>query len=303
MECIVTKLREKVNNNNIVPLGCIKVHLASSSSTLLVGASSTGVIGKIITPNVTFTNGDYSGLTEQDFPNGSYRTARVSGECDVIISKAMNITRLEVGGGGGVYFSEANIDGLYGNSVMTILAIEHASGNINSLKAMSSLLSVQMESDEKGIYGNIADFPISPELYTLIISEAVNLTGDISFVENLSDLEDLNIYDSGISGDISIFNSLVHLRDINLGRTLVSGSISVFARKSTLRNLQLIGCDITGNLGQLINVPALKDATFPDSIYYTSEDAARIDAIMLSNGGTQKPSGHYFYGGTEVDSY
>ena len=168
---------------------------------------------------------------------------------------------------------------------------------------MASLLSVYMVSDGIGIYGNIADFPISTSLYGLTINGAINLSGDLSFVSGLSGLVDINIYGSSITGNISAFNSLVNLRDIDLGRTLVNGSISVFAGKSTLRNLQLIGCDITGNLGQLINVPALKDATFPDSIYYTSEDAERIDAIMLSNGGTQKPNGHYFYGGTEVDSY
>ena len=303
MECVVTKLREKINNENIVPLGCIKIHLESSSNTLTVGANSTGVIGKIITPNVTFTNSVFSGLTEQEFPNGSYRTASVSGECDIILSKTTSITRLELGGGGGVAFGKANIDALYGNSAMTMLTIQRASGNIKSLSSMASLLSVFMVSDGIGIYGDIANFPISTSLYSLIINGAINVSGDLSFVSGLSKLVDINIYGASITGDISAFSSLANLRDIDLGRTLVSGSISVFAGKSSLRNLQLIGCDITGNLGQLVNVPALKDATFPSTVYYTSDDAARIDAIMASNGGTQKPNGHYFYGGTEVDSY
>ena len=118
MECLVTKLKERVNNNNIIPLNSILVHIEASSVSVEVGANSSGVVGKIITPGVTFTNGIFSGLTEQEFPNGTYRTCSVSAECDMIISNAGHITRLQQSGGGGLYFARLNLDGMYGNSVL-----------------------------------------------------------------------------------------------------------------------------------------------------------------------------------------
>ena len=302
MECLVTHLKERVNNNNIVPLNSILVHIESSSVSVEVGANSTGVVGKIITPGVTFTNSVFSGLTEQEFPNGSYRGATVSAECDMIISNVSHITRLQNIGGGNLYFAGLNIDGLYGNSVLQFISIGKANGDIKALKGMSQARSIVLKNDASGIglYGNVENLPLSSGLYNLTIDSA-NVEGSIGFVSSLSGITDIDLSYTKISGNISAFANLSSLRDVALARTLVEGNIGSFAAISTLRNLQLLGCAITGNLSQLINVPALKDATFPDSVYYTSEDASRIDALMASNGGTLKPDGHYFYGGTQIN--
>lgn len=302
MKCLVTQLKERVNNNNIIPLNSILVHIDASSVSVEVGADSTGVVGKIITPGVTFTNGVFSGLTEQEFPNGSYRPCSVSAECDMIISNASHIIRLQNIGGGGLYFAGLNIDGLYGNSVLQFINIGKANGDIKSLKEMSQARSIVLRADVSGIglYGNVENLPLSSALYGLTIRDSQNVEGSIDFVSSLPGLNDIDLSYAKISGNISAFANLSSLRDVTLTRTLVEGNIGSFAGISTLRNLQLFGCAITGNLSQLINVPALKDATFPDSVYYTSEDASRIDALMASNGGTLKPSGHYFNGGTQI---
>ena len=302
MECLVTQLKERVNNNNIIPLNSIFVHIDASSVSVEVGADSKGVVGKIITPGVTFTNGIFSGLTEQEFPNGSYRTCSVSAECDMIISNASHITRLQQSGGGGLYFARLNLDGMYGNSVLQFINIGKSNGDIKALKGMSQAKSIVLKTDASGIglYGNVENLPLSSALYALTISGSPNVEGSIDFVSSLPVIADIDLSYGKISGNISAFANLSSLRDVTLTRTLVEGNIGSFAGISTLRNLQLFGCAITGNLSQLINVPALKDATFPDSVYYTSEDASRIDALMESNGGTMKSSGHYFLGGTQI---
>jgi len=60
---------------------------------------------------------------------------------------------------------------------------------------------------------------------------------------------------------------------------------------------------VTGNFGQLVNVPALKGLWVPSTVTYTSADAARIDTLLQSNGAPIRPDGHYFSGGTLVESY
>lgn len=304
MKCIVTKLKEKINNNNLVPLNCILVHIDRSSVTLAVGASEAGCIGKILTQGVTFTNSVFSGLTEQEFPVNTFRGATVSGECDILITKASKIIRLAELNGGSNAFAHINIDSLYGNYVMKYLSINKCSGDIKALRNMTSIETcvIPKNKDNIGTYGDVSNIPISTSLYNLVLNSQ-NIEGDISFVSAMTAMVDFNIAYTSISGNVSALSSLTHLRDVNLSRTLVTGSISAFAGISTLRNLQLIKCNITGNLSQLVNVPALKDAYFPDSVYYTAEDATRIDTLMAANGGTQKSSGHYFYGGTLVKSY
>lgn len=298
--CLVTQLKGVVQDDNLFKIGEIRYSCAAGGS-ILIGTTSEAVV-TILTPGVTFTNSGFVGETTQTVTSAGARTVSVSGDCIVSINNKYNLTRLKETSTDSVSCDVNQVE--YSNNIKSIrLTGANSIGDIKAFKNMSAIEELIVVSGK--LVGNIDNLPNSTALWDLELQYS-NISGSISNLSRLSSLTDLNLSSTKVTGNVSVFENLQNIRHIFIRDTAVSGSISAFANHSNLRTLNLEGSAITvsGTLGELIvNTPALKSLTLPSGVLYTAADAAAADTLLQGNGGTLQPSGHYFSGGTLVDSY
>lgn len=310
--CLVFQGISKINNPYAREIGEVRVKIVSANGGVIAkSAAASGNKLKILTSGVTFTNSGHSGETEQTVSDAGQRACTVSAPCEIAIYDKYNLALLQDAS----YYLEMDINELsYANNMTSIRIVDDSSltdsiGDISVLSTMTKLTDVYITS--KHVTGDLQDLPEAPNLWGLQFSNIAgtmhaNITGDIANIANkLSALVDVYLGGTDVYGSIESFSGKITstLRDVYLSNTQVSGQLSGFANHSALRNLQLGNTNVTGNFGQLVNVPALKSLWVPDTITYTSADAARIDALLQSNGATIRPDGHYFAGGTLVENY
>lgn len=311
--CLVLQGISEINNSYAREAGEIRVRIVNPNGggVTLLSASPNGTKVKILTPGVTFTNQSHVGDTEQTVSNQGARNCTVNGACEIAIYDKYNVARLEDSS----YYLEMDINELDFANNMTALILKSDSaltdsvGDIEVLKGMTLLTNVFITC--KNVTGDIANLPEASGLWELAFasdngSRHANIYGDIANIPNkLPAIVDVKIAGTKVSGSVESFSGKSqNLRDVFLSYCKsISGQISGFANHSALRSLQIYGSGVTGNLGQLVNVPALKGLWLPDAVTYTAADAARIDALLQSNGATVRPDGHYFAGGTLVENY
>lgn len=310
--CLVFQGISEINNPYAREIGEMRIKIIRANGSISAkSAAASGNKLKILTPGVTFTNSGHSGETEQTVSNAGERVCTVSAPCEIAIYDKYNLAVLKDNS----YYLEMDINELsYANNMTSIILRGESSstdsvGDISVLGTMTKLTDVFINS--RHITGDLQDLPEAPNLWGLRFSTQTgdayaNITGDIANVANkFGALVDVCLTGTDVYGSIESFSGKITstLRDVFLANTQVSGQISGFANHSALRQLQLGNTNVTGNFGQLVNVPALKGLWVPDTVTYTSADAARIDALLQSNGATIRPDGHYFAGGTLVENY
>ncbi|CAK9047892.1 unnamed protein product [Durusdinium trenchii] len=84
------------------------------------------------------------------------------------------------------------------------------------------------------------------------------LHGDLSAIENLPDLQELNLSNAKITGDLSNLEKFPKLQQLDLQHTLVSGELSGLRKLTQLHQLTLIKTKITGDLTALTQLTQLK---------------------------------------------
>lgn len=310
--CLVFQGISEINNPYAREIGEMHVKIVSAGGGVIAqSAAASGNKLKILTPGVTFTNSGFVGETEQTVSNAGERACTVSAPCEIAIYDKYNLSVLRDYS----FYLEMDINEFsYANNMTSIRIIDDSTltdsvGDISVLGTMTKLTNVLI--DSKHVTGDLQNLPIAPDLWGLRFSTETgsmhaNITGDIVNVANkFSTLVDVYLSGTDVYGSIESFSGKITstLRDVVLSNTQISGQLSGFANHSALRSLQLGITNITGNFGQLVNVPALKGLWVPDTVKYTSADAERIDALLQSNGATIRPDGHYFAGGTLVENY
>lgn len=298
--CLVVKLNSNVENDELMRINEMKVTITKACSIMMKAEGELSL--HIVTPGVTFTNSDQSG-NKQIIPVGVNRIISVSGACDLLIYgkyKLINLAEQTQG------YLKLNLEDLRYSPDIEMLAFYNAGsyGDISALKNASKMKSLLFT--KSSVTGDLSDLFSSDACYSIRMSYNL-ITGDISNFINVPNIKDITMNNTRISGNVSVFattGKFNAIRDINMVNTNVSGNISSFANHSTLRDIQLFGSSVIGRLGDLlVGTPSLKGAYLPIGVEWTEEDAARADSIMQANGGTITSIGHYFGGGTKVDSY
>lgn len=301
--CLVTKLKSVVDNDNLRKLGELRFKMAQSGAFTVTAVSDDSFKLVILTPGVTFTAPSLAaGTTEQTVPATASRNFSVSGACELAIYNkyALRIFTSD-------YYAYLNFDELTGTENIQQLrfgAYQNLSKGdvIKSINKNTGITSLMVKSTNT--YGDLKDLVESSTLYNIELTG--DISGDIANLSRLSHLADLKLQSKPrLYGNVSVFENISDIRDISfLNSPGIVGSISSFANHSSLRNPQLYGTGITGTLGELlVGTPALKNAYLPVGVKWTDADAAIADERMQANGGSITSIGHYFGGGTHVDSY
>ena len=298
-ECIVQKLKSSVSGD-LRKAGEARFYTRASAFTYLNAENS---ILKILTPGVTFQNTGYVGATEQPCMGGSGRSIQTSDACDIQILTRYGLKNLSGG------YTAINLDELAFCENLEILECNWnaSSGSIENFENNTVIKSLKAEGE---IEGDLSHLFTSSACYTFSTSfnegTHSNITGDISNFSKIPNV--VNLYHRnavGLYGNVSVFNGgFSLLRNIDLsGCPNVTGNISAFANHA-LQKLLLGNSGVTGHLVDAITGnTALAFIWAPAGVQYTDADAAIVDALLASNGATIRPDGHYFAGGTRVDSY
>lgn len=224
-KCLVTKLSGTVNNDNLLRLGEIRIGMKPHSSPNIYNSSFMIKASKEIKLEI-IGNGYFSnyGLTEN---RGKTMTIPANEETDVFVSNGdYQIAILGV-----YYITKLHF---HGNSVVGT-DVTQRSININDL------------SRAKG-------------LESLDITAASNVSGDLSSLSTLVNLNNLILSTTNITGDFSSLKNLVKLTNLALENSKkMSGNISSFAAMTKLKALQIeCSSQVYGNIDSLKNLSECK---------------------------------------------
>ena len=298
-ECIVQKLKASVSGD-LRKAGEARFYTRASSFYYKNGEAS---VLKILTPGVTFQNTGYVGETEQAVPANTSRNINVSGNCDIQILTRYSLVDLYGG------YLAVDLDELTFCSSLEILEClwPSSSGSIENFESNTAIKSLKVEGE---VEGDLSHLFTSSACYTFSTSFGQdthsNIAGDISNFSKIPNVVNLFHRNAvGLQGNVSVFaGGFSVLRDVDLsGCPNITGNFSAFAN----HNLQHLYLGNTGVTGHLVDVAtgnsALAYVWAPAGVQYTDADAAIVDALLASNGATIRPDGHYFAGGTRVESY
>ena len=95
------------------------------------------------------------------------------------------------------------------------------------------------------------DFKYCKKVEEISLAYYRTITGDISSLSSLTNLQKLNLWYTSISGDISSLSSLTNLQELNLQDTFVSGDISSLSSLTNLQKLNLRYTSISGDISSL----------------------------------------------------
>ena len=298
-ECIVLKLKSSVSGN-LRKAGEARFYTRASAFYYKNREAS---VLKILTPGVTFQNTGYVGATEQAVPANTSRNINVSGNCDIQILTRYSLVDLYGG------YLAVDLDELTFCDSLEILEClwPSSSGTIENFESNTVIKSLKAEGE---VAGDLSHLFTSSACYTFSTSFGQdthsNITGDISNFSKIPNVVNLFHRNAvGLYGNVSVFNGgFSSLRDVDLsGCPNITGDISAFANHA----LQHLYLGNTGVIGHLVDVvtgnSALAYVWASAGVQYTDADAAIVDDLLASNGATIRPDGHYFAGGTRVDSY
>lgn len=310
-ECLVTTLPASIDNSDLLKFGEIRYSIKSGGYVSMRSTEAFSV--EILTPGVTFTSGGAIGQSSVNVPANTTTAPEVSGDCEVSLTPKYKLTRFNSPGAtsaGRVSIDLAMLK--YCTDIENLKVCGTVVGDIANLKNMTKL--TYCEVVDKGVYGDLSDLFTSTTLTQLIFAvsgataKVPDIKGDISYLSRVSTaLVQLFLPKMAqLTGNVSVFSgAFAVLRDVDIEQcTGISGDVGSFANHSALQNLKLINTGVSGTLGDLlVGTPALKYASFPPTVQFTAADAATADALMAANGGSMTTYGHYFAGGTLVDSY
>ena len=86
-----------------------------------------------------------------------------------------------------------------------------------------------------------------------------NVSGDLSALQNLTQLQDLNLSNTQVSGSLSFLQNLTQLQGLSLSNTQVSGSLSFLQSLTQLQHLDLNNTQVSGSVTSL---PQLTDLAY-----------------------------------------
>lgn len=307
----VISLPSAIDNPDLLKLGELRFTVESGGYVSVKNAQN--FTEKILTPGVTYSSGSSAGQSSFDGDAGTTYAPTVSGNCEISLIPKYGLERFF-----GVGPTQSGRCGLNLSDIKYCVNMKELSvggaiyGDIANLKRMTKLEYLAIV--DKNIYGDLSDLVESDQLKALVLSSASAswkipaITGDIS---NLSKVKQSLVVLQlplirTINGDISVFSGdFSNIRDVDLEQcTGIIGDIGSFANHSNLQNLKMYMTGASGRLGDLlVGTPALKYASFPPTVEFTAADAAIADARMSANGGSMTSYGHYFAGGTLVESY
>lgn len=262
--CLVTKLKEVVNNDSLLKLGVVKLKVNAFDGTPASGyqyeltIKTNGEPVTISVPNGAYFTVGSSTLNDPSTRKTTYTWANTSltgfyfkydSTYDIEITNKYAIVELYTH----PLYAQHKIISPYIDTLayctnLKRLDFEYTdiSGDISALSTLSSI--EQLYFMNTPLAGDISTFAPLSTLKTLRLS--LNMTGNISSFSNLVNLNEL-VLNTKVVGDISSFSNLVNIEYINADYSIVTGDIAVFNNAVNITQLLFLNSKVSGNIQSL----------------------------------------------------
>lgn len=226
--CLVTKLKENVNNNNLLKIGVIRFDINfedTPNNDRKIRTQGNWVKSYKVVGNgkmyltLSDAQNDTNGFTETPENFKAEDLFYSAGRYSIDLYSKYELPKLIV--------ASSTYSGI---KVKELSDIKYSSG-LSILKCTF-------------IYGDISILPMLP-LTQIEITESDGIYGDIASLANLA-LTSLTLSETKVSGDIASLANMSALTTLNLSYTDCSGDVNVFTDNTkfvNLTSLNLRGCD------------------------------------------------------------
>ena len=249
--CLVTKLKGSVANNDILKLGEIRIKLKKVES-----QTAESQVISISGDNSTATIIGDGYFTDKTLTENKGKTISVSG--DMFIKNNSDV--------------EVSIISKY---------------NIKNILPYYKGQQTSHVTDNKII--NIDDLNYTKKLEALYMN-GKETKGDLSSLKSLYNLKSIGLTNTSVTGDISYLSELSLLTELNLSNTLVSGNLSSISNLTNLKQLYIYqlpsSTQITGDLSSLKNLTSLKAFNLTSSTQITGDLSSLKNLTSLSSAST-----------------
>ena len=265
-QCLVTKLKGKVNNSSLLKLGEMRLSINKDISpkgitrSLLVTFKESTVVEAL---DGYFTDANFSnnlGKTSNCLANEP-KTLTVSNEdCTISLNKYLlkSISRNDYVDKMQLSFDFTDLK----YSSLTTINLPNAVnvyGDISGLKNSTSLPNLDLSNTQ--VSGDIAVLGNLTKLVQLRLN-STQVSGDIAVLGNLNELQEINFYNTQVSGDIAVLGNLTKLVQLRLNSTQVSGDIAALGNLTKLAQISLSNTQVSGDIAVLGNFNELQEINF-----------------------------------------
>lgn len=260
MDCLVTKLKGTVNDEELLKIDEFKIEKTVNSDwdnfsqTLLIKSSNSDIHLRIIGDGY-FTNQagtENNGKTYTISPTGNNETFYVSnGNFIIAVDNKYNITRLNLYTGGNEYPHSKNLV-----------------GGLEALRYMTSIR--QLEVSGSSLYGDVEALSGLTNLVKVELG-STDVYGDISVFSGKA-LTTLLLMDSKVSGNLSSISGLTALVRLTVS-SYVSGDLETLLNFPNLNVFRYNGANLTGDLFEVLSSKSINTFTISTGTYtYTTQN-------------------------------
>lgn len=234
--CLVTKLKAVVDNDNLVPLGALKFLVVSQGSPSQITQLFAILGGEVQVPE------SYPMTDSTHIANGNY---------SIIVDDKYDVTSIKCGDSAALV---GGIDTLKSVTSLTYLAYMNDTENA-ALKARK--------------FGDIASLANLTGL-TRIQMPHTSVSGDIASLSVLTSLTYINLGNTLVKGDIANLASLTALTSISLSVTKVSGNIAALAVLTLCNTFSISATNIGGSIEEFVSASIESGKNTGSIILYTT---------------------------------
>lgn len=235
--CLITKLKGTVNNDRLGKLGEVRLLVPKTATYFAVKADTEDKV-LLTLKGGTFDNGrDTMYANVSGFSTGSVNLSAEVGE--IIATNKYNITELMC-----VYpydFSDFRYS------------------KINSIEFVNNL--------NEGIVNKLVEIGLNIDSFTEFLYPKYitklncsfngfkrNITGELSSLAALTNLEELSLINTFVTGDISNISNCTKIQILNLSNNDITGNIKSLGKMTSLKKVQIYSTKITGTLEEFVQV-------------------------------------------------
>ena len=283
-QCLVTKLKGKVNDSSLLKLGEMRLSINKDitpkgvTRSLLVSFKESTVIEAL---DGYFTD---SGLSNNLGKTSNYladeqKSFTVSNEdCTISLNKYLlkSISRNDY-----VDKMQLNLDiADFKYSSLTVINLPNAvkvSGDISALSNLTGLTQVDLSNSQ--VSGDIAALGKLSKVAQVDLTNT-QVSGDIAALKNLTLLLNVRLALTHVSGDISALSNLTGLTQVDLSNSQVSGDIAALGKLSKVTWINLPNTQVGGDIAALKNMKELHEINFNGAQQVSGDIAVLPENIL-----------------------
>lgn len=286
--CLITTLKESVNDDSLLKLGEMKLSVDSTSVVGINWYAANNCTMTIVGDGYFTDSTGSSNLGKTVTKSGETTVYSSAGKYDIVVEKykvsrlnilTLNVVTLDFDDFTGVPFTwcegsiiaDGDLDTVFKLPNIIRIAINFKDyiphdGNINLLSGKANFAHFRAWHNPK-LTGDLSAFENMPYLNNLGIENCPNVTGNLDSLSQDTALTKINIYNnSNIEGNLTAVSNITSLILLQISKcSKITGSLASLARLTNLTTLNLDGTSVSGDTSSLAGLTNLTTFTYANT--------------------------------------